>query len=49
MQITASKVYRYGIDNHLLVLICGSLDGVPKYFRSLEKVIQERHGRISIQ
>jgi len=38
-----------GIDNHLLALIRGCLDGVPKSFCSIEKVIQERHGRISIQ
>src|SRR5215471_12146900 len=38
-----------GIDNHLLALIRGYLDGVPKSFCSIEKVIQERHGRISIQ
>jgi len=38
-----------GIDNHLLALIRGCLDGVPKSLCSIEKVIQERHGRISIQ
>ena len=38
-----------GIDNHLLALIRGCLDGVPKSFCSIEKVIQERHGRIPIQ
>src|SRR6516165_12642011 len=48
LQIAGENAYHCGIDFHLLVLVCCSLIASPKSFCLTEKVIQDRHGSISI-